>query len=109
MWTGTFPNLGDYGPPPSLCFDYFCQETRDDPVQADHDLEDYNLDMKVQGIHRLRQGTGGSDKRGFRDDEYHVVPWLRLPVSTRQLPIHIHTRGSLLRMLMPPLLCRDVM
>ena len=47
-WAGTFPGLGDYGPPPFLCFDYFCQDDADDPVQADRSLEDYNLDAKVQ-------------------------------------------------------------
>ena len=50
VWTGTFPNLGDYGPPPSLCFDYFCQDTSNDPVQADPLLEDYNLDAKVKAF-----------------------------------------------------------
>ena len=49
-WTGTFPGLGDYGPPPFLCFDYFCQSTDDDPVQADRSLEDYNVDFKVQKV-----------------------------------------------------------
>ena len=48
VWAGTFPNLGDYGPPPGLCFDYFCQNTDNDPIQADRRLEDYNLDKKVQ-------------------------------------------------------------
>ena len=50
VWTGTFPNLGDYGPPPGLCFDYFCQSTENDPVQADRSLQDYNLDEKVQRL-----------------------------------------------------------
>ena len=42
--------MGDYGPPPGLCFDYFCQDTDNDPVQADRRLEDYNLDKKVQRL-----------------------------------------------------------
>ena len=50
VWTGTFPNLGDYGPPPGLCFDWFCQSSENDPVQADRSLEDYNLDAKVERV-----------------------------------------------------------
>ena len=66
VWTGTFPNLGDYGPPPGLCFDYFCQDTSNDPVQADRALQDYNLDKKVQLLvdyaHKQASMTKGDEE-----------------------------------------------
>jgi alpha-mannosidase len=62
VWTGTFPNLGDYGPPPGLCFDYFCQSDSDDPVQADAELEDYNLDRKVAAFISYAREQAGVTK-----------------------------------------------
>ena len=44
VFSGAFQS-GNYGPPPGMCWDYFCG---DDPVQDDPRLNDYNVDYFVQ-------------------------------------------------------------
>uniref|UniRef100_A0A0N5ANJ3 Alpha-mannosidase n=1 Tax=Syphacia muris TaxID=451379 RepID=A0A0N5ANJ3_9BILA len=46
IFTGTF--YGDsYGPPPGFCFDALCN---DEPIMDQKDMEEYNVDRKVQAF-----------------------------------------------------------
>lgn len=46
VFTGAFQS-GNYGPPGGYCFDQFCSDT---PMQDDHNLEDYDVDSRVDGF-----------------------------------------------------------
>ena len=70
VFVHTFPGLGDYGPPPGMCFDISCG---DQPVQDDPRLEDDNLkymvDLFVQNALDQAAVTAGD----INYYEYNVV------------------------------------